>query len=221
MTAPVPSSFCDPVAEPFDIQGAHVCDPTGNLTTSSWLGPGRDRNTEMDIDAVDDTHGNASEGFGSAVALLPYVLDWGDIQPKLRRRRFLPTILKAYPRREDRIYAHRGIADFVSPLDTCDPPITLHLLRAEPFVGYGWDVHTLSKWLDQVQRDGCTDPPRAALSEQDAIPLALAWLAQAAQLWRLYTSEHFPYDLLDLVGYWTLHEGNAALPVAGPNGSTL
>ncbi len=172
----------------------------------------------MGLDDLDEDRGNASAGFGTGMALLPYALDWGDVSPKPRRSRFLLTILKTYPRRQDRRLAFTYIDYFVSPLDTCNPPMTLYLLLHAPFIGYAWDVRRLKLFLDQLQRGACTDPPRAPLDPAAAAPLATDWLTIAYQLWPLYTADPFPYSLLDLLPFWTLDESNADLSDAAPDG---
>jgi hypothetical protein len=200
----VPSSFCLALGHSLDVGGFHVCDENGTLTVEFALTRGSPFNTPQGPEDLDTMRANASKGWGQGMLLAPLTLDWGDTIPKPRRRHFLTTALKSYPRREDRLWAWTTIADFVSPLDSCDPPMTFHLLKAAPFVGYGWDAHALEKWLNQIQVDPCGAPPRQPLPEPEAFPLAVAWLELAAKAWRLLTAEPFPYDVLDLIEYWTV-----------------
>ncbi len=217
----VPSYFCTTGARTYDVRGAHECDPTGMLDTHGFTGAAGNYDTPMLPDAHDRAAGDASAGYGPGMVLMPFFLDWGDRVVKPRRVHFLTTILKQWPRREDRRLALTTVDYWVPESDACNPPMTAYLLRAEPFAGYGWDAHALEKWLGLIQVDPCGAPPRLALPEPEAIPLAVAWLDHAATEWRRYSNEPFPYGLLDLLEYWTLELPDATLSDASATPTSL
>jgi len=212
------SSWCSATPLAVDVPGAHDCHPDAahqSLTSFLPLRLTRTRVVEGELDAA---RGNATRGWGTGPALLLYALDWGDCCPKLRRSRFHVTILKAWPPREDRIYALSTVRYWVSPHDTCDPPMTAFLIRCPTFIGYHWDPKNLRTWLDQVQEDPSATESRSRLPPKTAIPLALAWLARAAKLWALRTPDPFPYSLVDMLPYWTGDESVADLSFPSTDG---
>ncbi len=156
-------------------------------------------------------HGT-TPGFNAGMALLPYVVDWGDYLGRITRRRMHASILKAWPRAPDRLTALVNTPRYVDKFDTCIPPITGALIAAEPFAGWKWDPWALRTWLDLVEIDPGCQKNNAAPTADAAVAAAVAWLTRAEKQWSRFTGETFPYTIRDVYDVWKPADALPALP---------
>lgn len=214
-----PSYYCVKRDRQLGIRHFHVCQTDAQHGDRvDWLHQPRDLAHAgpegLDADALAVT-----PGFGYGFVLFPFLLDWGDCIPKPRRKMFDVTILKGWPRHQDRAAAYTVSQRFLDPRDNCTPPLTLHLITARPFAGYHWDPYALREWLDAVDSTDCAHAQPFDLDPAAGLAAAQAWIAFARDEWNRRTGERFPYGVADLIDFWTPSAVHAVIPddlIPGP-----
>lgn len=185
-----------------------------NLGHTSYYDPFNQPNPWDQPGAPDPDSGvyRSSYGFSYGFVLWRYLLDWGDRVGVVVMKQGLVTALKGWPLDEDRAAAAACLFRYVRKGDECQPNLTLYLIRHPAFVGFTWDATALKTWLAAVEPDPqCIT--QAQYPDGSAGDLATEWLDRARRYWVLLTSEPFPYDLVNMVGYWRDRElGAPPLP---------
>ncbi len=207
-----PSADCGPRRSFEPEAGFHLCFPTIGVDTFPNWRTRPDLGDDQIPGGRDYTQHGTTPGFGPGMALLPYVVDWGDYLGAVTRRKLHPSILKAWPRPEDRLTALLNAPRYVQRLDTCQPPVTTTLILAQPFAGWRWDAVALRQWLDLVELDPGCQGITPAVSVDAAVATATAWLARAERLWNERTEETFPYTVRDVYDLWKPRDTPSGLP---------
>lgn len=150
----------------------------------------------------------ASYGFSYGFVLWRYLLDWGDTVGAVTMKQGLVTALKGWPLLVDRQAAAACLFRFVRKGDTCQPDLTMQLIRHPAYVGFTWHPSTLKTWLAAVEPDPQCKY-RAQFPDGSATGFATDWLNRAHRYWVLLTAEPFPYDLANVVSFWRDRELSA------------
>jgi hypothetical protein len=158
------------------------------------------------------TDSGAYPGYGPGMPLLSYLLDWGDCTARVRRRLANISILKAWPRPQERQLAHRLLSRFTWLADNHDDELTLYLIGTPAFIGYNWHAGMLKDWLDDANAAAAAAGAPRSLTPPLALEAARKWCDAAARLWIGQTTDVFPYDPPMMANYWIASQRAAPLP---------
>lgn len=161
---------------------------------------------------ADYSRWGATPGFGPGMFIPHYLLDWGDCVKRIHRKRCHPTILKSFPRHQDRALALFLTHKFTWKNDDHDPPFTAFLIKAPPFAGYTWDAAILLEWLALAEGAAIGQGQPMTLTKEQSLIAAAHWIERVQDDWESATRELFPYTVADIFRFWVKPEVAAPVP---------